>query len=322
MSSTESIVTWTTEQPEAPKKKGVLFIAFGYEYLFMAIHSARTAKQETPGIGAAIVTNIPVSDVLAETGKPLFDYISFSNDALDKNRKYKLSLDKISPFEETIFLDADTEIRRDLSPMFEILRHHPIAARPRVNATKWCFPLWGRESTDFGLCEYNSGVIGFVRSHPLVNHFFESWASNYSFMGDFHDQGSFMRSVYNEDYIPILPLSGEWNATDRNGADRKLLSASPERVFVFHYREAFKSKRVVANIAETSGMIDVRFISGHEVLKHKKSLANAIANLSAGRAYIKRNVTASRGKIDKYIIRDQKSYPRFRRLMSYLGFSR
>lgn len=321
MRKNESIVSWATAHPTAPMKRGVLFIAFGYEYLFMAIHAARTAKEETPGIGAAIVTNVPISDVVLESGERLFDYISVSEETLDKNRKYKLSLDKISPFEETIFLDADTEVRKSLWPMFEILRHHPIAARPKVTATKWRFSLWGKEAVDFGLCEFNSGVIGFLKDHSLVKHFFECWERDYALMGDFHDQGSFMRSIYDGGYTPILPLSGEWNATDRSGADKKLLSDFPERVIVFHYREAFKSKKVVANLGKTGALIDVLFMPDHERGGQEK-LNNAIASMTAGRAYIKKNVTASKGKTDKYFLRKKRKTSMFRRFMSFLKVSR
>ena len=56
-----------TTNGHAHAKRGVLYVAFGLEYLVMAAHSALTVKRHSPDLGTQLVTNLPVTGLRCGT---------------------------------------------------------------------------------------------------------------------------------------------------------------------------------------------------------------------------------------------------------------
>ena len=105
----------------------------------------------------------------------------------------------LSPYEKTIWIDSDCEIRGSLQPLFN-LSDHPSGM---AIATEFIHPA----NQTIGL---NAGVIVFKRDIPLI----EQWAdqsieSNHLFAGD----EDVLAAIINEKKIEVntLPLLYNWS---------------------------------------------------------------------------------------------------------------
>jgi hypothetical protein len=133
-----------------------------------------------------------------------------------------------SPFDETLFLDADTTVMGKLDYGFQQAKKHGIACC--VNANPWqrrYYKLpWDHPDT----VEYSSGVVFFDKSHPQAGGVFDRWRyltarpdinTASRFVGPhglrempLNDQALFSRAIQEENFNPfILPLN--WNIYPR-----------------------------------------------------------------------------------------------------------
>ncbi len=133
-------------------------------------------------------------------------------------RDVKLQVAKLSPFDRTLYLDADTELLADPTPLFRILDAYPLAlthsARQGYDALGNCSPedrhatfkLYGCLPTD--LLAFQCGVMAFRRS-PEVLDFFTTWYQEWArFQGQ--DQAAFLRSLWHNP-LPVALLGRDWN---------------------------------------------------------------------------------------------------------------
>jgi hypothetical protein len=192
---------------------GVLYIATGPRHAAEACESASSVKRWMPGLHISVF-----SDVAFQT--PDVDrWIIIENAArrmIDKVR-YLPS----SPYERTIYLDADTYVCGDICELFSLLEkfdlaaaHAPYRAVYRVSGVPDCFP------------ELNCGVLVFRRSEG-VRRLFGRWleiyqqamrseiqwlhpAQNSLMHGDLNDQPAFREAVYLSD-LRIATLTPEYN---------------------------------------------------------------------------------------------------------------
>lgn len=139
--------------------RGFITLAFGSTYyLGIARNLARSLKLAGNEHPLAIVTDLLEEDL----GD--FDVVLPLPADADRSLFQKLSLDLYSPFTETIFLDSDCLVVRDLEPLFEQLGHQDFAVvGSTVTAGEW----FGRQIADLrqergiagGLPKFNSGLI-------------------------------------------------------------------------------------------------------------------------------------------------------------------
>lgn len=128
----------------------------------------------------------------------------------------KVNLNKISPFDDTLFLDADTRVRGDVSLGFRLLD------------LGWDFVMCGsipqggdalnhaipeeREATlievPFDPYQFNTGVMWF-RKTTRVKRFFAAWRDEWKRWKDI-DQGAFLRAL-NRRPIAIALLGRDYN---------------------------------------------------------------------------------------------------------------
>lgn len=90
----------------------------------MAIRLARSIRIHSPGIPIAVVANNNSDrySLLLEN----FDYVINYNDEYT-GWLIKLSLNELSPYEESIFIDADSLVVRNLSFIFDLLKYYSFA---------------------------------------------------------------------------------------------------------------------------------------------------------------------------------------------------
>lgn len=180
-------------------KRGVVYITWGES------ERTKTALQRSQGSLKDIHPSSPVETfVLKSTGG--------SKDLLQKSRMYELS-----PFEETLYLDADTVVLGRLDYGFKKAHEHGLAC-------SICECPWARRYADGvggDVIEYNTGVMFFTRKAKPV---FKRWeylaeridSSIIWLDGDvpkkmqYNDQASFACAIEDTKFNPfVLPLN--WN---------------------------------------------------------------------------------------------------------------
>lgn len=123
-------------------KRGILVIAAGHiNYLRMAINLAASIKCNEPALPVALAYNGPVVD--AFKGKLFDEVISIPEEYYTQNGsaefiKSKLFMYDLSPFDETIFLDADQIMimGRKLQPVFDEMKKVDVTFSNTGHATE------------------------------------------------------------------------------------------------------------------------------------------------------------------------------------------
>jgi hypothetical protein len=116
---------------------------------------------------------------------------------------------KQTPFEHTLYLDADTFVLAGLGEVFELLDGFDAAlthAQGRV-----AFAL---DDVPGSFPEFNCGVIAY-RNNPPVRSFLDEWLREYDALAPQHpwnqDQPSFRRVAYRTSGLRIATLTPEFN---------------------------------------------------------------------------------------------------------------
>lgn len=199
---------------------GIFFIAFGDKYVNEAIHAAKSIKQRS-NIKTAICC-----DKISQAGKDFFDDVQIIK---PEHIRAKVDFLDQTPFENTLYLDSDTEIAEDISYIFGILDKYDLAmahdfARKRAR--------WSKEIPEYaaipeGFSEFGGGVILYNKTR--ARDFIEKW--RHYFYRNFHktngwDQASLRIAAW-ESLCSIYVLPTEYNV--RSEAVRKKTDTLPEK---------------------------------------------------------------------------------------------
>lgn len=110
------------------KSQGIVISVFGNRgYGFMAYNLAFTIKYYNPEIKICLFTEMRTVSHLTEEDLKLFDVVkilddkNFKKNGIPDVATMKINMLRESPFEETMFIDADTVCVADLSPTLELL---------------------------------------------------------------------------------------------------------------------------------------------------------------------------------------------------------
>ena len=142
---------------------GVLYIAFGDKYIKEARLSIESLKKHSPNINVAVVTNVEWVDggnVNAILCEPIYSLAS------------KPAYIVKSPFCRTLYLDTDTYICRDLTPIFGLLNYYDCCGQFMGN------PINEANGLEFQP-RIHSGAFLFKRS-PKVTDMLAHWQFLYS----------------------------------------------------------------------------------------------------------------------------------------------
>jgi len=154
-----------------------------------------------------------------------------SGDDWSRNHSQKASIYDLSPFEETLFLDSDTEVLGDdLSFGFDKAARHGIAMcfNPACLACR----SGNRGGFSPHAIEYNTGVI-FFRKSPDVQAVFEAWKRHIHLTDA--DQPGFAKAMDETGFNPFV-LPNNWNY--RAGQDHQCFGP----VNIWHSRRAIPRK--------------------------------------------------------------------------------
>ena len=178
---------------------GVLYVARGHRYLEAAQISARSVRAVTPGVAIAIATDDP--------GATGFDEVV----PLTEPDGYRAKVVGMlaSPFERTLFLDADTYAAADLAELFELLDAFDLAAAHAPNRV-----AMELDDVPAAFPELNTGVIAF-RRNAAVQRFLHGWLDEYDRLQPLRppseDQPAFRRAVYVASDLRLAVLPPEFN---------------------------------------------------------------------------------------------------------------
>ncbi len=193
--------------------RGVLYYAVGEKYVREAIRSAESLRQWMPNIAIGIATgslleSVPGANVFDEVVRIGDDGFSF-HDVKGLHR---------TPFEQTIFLDTDTYVCRDIGDLFELLNHFDLAVAhdsvrfsPQLDSPYLAYVL---PEVPAAFPEMNTGVVAF-RNSEQVQAFFASWKQLYAEQCNgpirpYHDQPAFTEALYRSK-LRFTTLPHEYN---------------------------------------------------------------------------------------------------------------
>lgn len=190
---------------------GIIYSAYGENAIREALKSIASVKQFQPETGICVMTDETKSfrhnaDVVVKV------------DSDDYGRQAKLSADLHTPFKNTLYLDADTRVWGDLSPIWYWLNSgfEFVATLSARQGNSW---LWQVEdeirektiqSIGFTPAQLQGGVWGFRRT-PKVKSFMAAWRNEYQNDAK-HDQPALSRA-FNQKPMKTLIIGHDFNGS-------------------------------------------------------------------------------------------------------------
>ncbi|MBM9513005.1 putative nucleotide-diphospho-sugar transferase [Desulfogranum marinum] len=235
----------------------LVYVAFGFEYLLMATHSAQTAKKHNPEITCTVVTNLPIKD--GSSLYNFFDTIVCVDLENNKNRDIKTSVIDFVSKSNCAFIDCDVEILGDLLPVVKCLERYDIAAKLTSLPTRKDYEIDNHVHGSV-FPQWNSGVI-FFRKNNRIEHFFRDWKKFYDALGKRSDQPGFAKAIYENPDLRMLSLGCIWNTFE---IDLQLLKKQKmlNECRIWHYRDPRHFPEVAIRIfgyfEEVKGAIDYK----------------------------------------------------------------
>lgn len=168
--------------------KGVIYIVVGkMRYLQECIFSAASLKKHCPDIPITLFTD------KTDLKEKCFDEINvIRNDINPFKNKVKYMYN--SSYEDTLFLDSDTEVRKPIYEMFELLEENDLALAYSPHISRSHFParlIGDADPNPYNT--YNTGVILYKKSDK-VERLFTKWLEEVMLQ-----DGANMRSGYKSD---------------------------------------------------------------------------------------------------------------------------
>jgi hypothetical protein len=217
---------------------GIVYMAFGLKSAMAVGTSYKSLRRVGLQIPACVIGSTPAEGLpfIEWRGESPFDAGQRHNFQFRAGR-IKPKLYDLTPFERTLYIDADTEFMGDILPGFEALSECD-AAIARENLTLkqlynkklagWEINLVERDATIQELQAgenvffLNSGVL-FFRKCAAVEAAMGRWHEEWMRWQQWDEQLAFMRAFYKTPEARVKVLEPEWNYPHRK-----------EGVFVFH----------------------------------------------------------------------------------------
>ena len=180
--------------------RGIIYFAIGGKYVREAIVSARSVRKAMPDIPLAMFAS---DEDAAMIPQGLFN-MRLQLDPLLGIKAQKIASLRRTPFDRTLYLDADTYMACPVPELFEMLDNFDLAM---AIASLGRLPN-GWEGVPSSFPVYNSGVIAYRRSETIAD-LWDSWLEDH---GDREprDQPSLRRVLYKSD-ARITALGNAYN---------------------------------------------------------------------------------------------------------------
>ena len=180
-------------------------------YLGLLLNSAASLKRVMPDLGITVFSQFPIESELFER---VIRVEGSSDGFYDKTLFMRQT-----PYERTLFVDADTYFVEAVPELFTILDQFDCAAtHEEYLSTDW-WKHYERPDIPSSFPEFNTGILAFKRS-PRMDQVLDDWSRLYrSFLEknpgkDMNDQPFFRATVYAND-ARIATLTREYNCKFR-----------------------------------------------------------------------------------------------------------
>lgn len=224
----------TSNDSDIRQQRGVVFVATGARYIACAEAAAQSVRRHMPDVPIALFTDA------GALGVPLSGVFSPVIELESVHHRSKVDCLMNSPFEKTLFLDADIRVLEDVSDVFEVLERFDMAmahahARNRA-ATR---AAWTRVLPD-AYPQFNTGVIA-VRRNPKTLALLQDWSKSYKEAGFRKDQVTLRELLWGSD-LRLATLPPEYNI--RYPKNLWLWSRREARPRICHFhRYSFEKRR-------------------------------------------------------------------------------
>ena len=179
--------------------QGVIYVATGEKFVALAAKSAISLKTHCPGLPVHIFT---------ECDTVSYDCFDSATKISDPHFRSKVDHMYKTPYQKTLFLDADTRICEDITPLFDLLErcdmamaHEPSRRADRMKQYPGSIP--------HSFAPLNSGVILFKKTDPVIS-FLKEWGKNYHKSTIRGDQTTLRELVWLTD-LKVIILPTEYN---------------------------------------------------------------------------------------------------------------
>ncbi len=230
-------------------KIGIIYIAYGEKSLNEATISAKSLKRNSPGFPSTLFTDSVISSAFSSFDD--FDDVVILNNRreieyffLETDRMIAIKANVLGqmnfPYEFNFYLDADTYVKGDISPVFDYLSCSDIVLTNDSKVEFSSSEFLGERRKPEKLIQltnpsvYNSGVIAFKAS-DVTRQFFQTWwrkfaevsvgerryMGKWSWAGGFNDQTILNQIIRDEHHKKSLDIAiGVMPNTLYNGTGR------------------------------------------------------------------------------------------------------
>lgn len=202
---------------------GAIFSATGERYVTMAHNAASGLRRHSPNLPITLFTDRDVDS-------DLFDQVVR---LANPWRRSKIDAMLASPFERTLYLDADVFVLADMTEALGLLERFDIAlAHDQERNSAHGAAAW-RRPFDAAFPQFNSGVIVFRRT-PEVTGLLRAWRDAVRDSEMERDQPALRELLWESD-LRIATLPPEFNTMDLSAIMRLNGGSTAPRI-VHHYR--------------------------------------------------------------------------------------
>jgi len=181
-------------------ERGILYVATGELYIELAVRSAESVKKHCGDIRIHLFTD-----------RDTAEFAVFDSTTIIQNPHRRSRLDCFSqtPFQRTLYLDAETCICTDIREIYDVLDRFDIAmAHAHLRNRKAMKEHWRIPIPD-AFPQFNSGVILYNKSAPVLD-LLNKWKEAYFTAGFRKDQTTLRELLYLSN-IRIAVLPPEYN---------------------------------------------------------------------------------------------------------------
>jgi len=233
---------------------GAVYVATGKNYTEMAAMSAKSLKTHCPEIRVHIFTDCDIDS---------YGCFDSSTKISDPHIRSKVDYIYDTPYQRTLFLDADTRICEDITPMFDLLNRFDIALAYDYGRGRQRQKTLNAGQASF--LPMNSGVILYKSTEPVIK-FLKTWQKAYHNEGSKHDQYTLRKLLWLSD-LKVWVLAPEYNCRPKSCI--KALKSAEITPKILHLNE-FKEEADIPPIGLLPLRQKIKRIIKHNVISKIK----------------------------------------------------